>query len=426
MKGKLIVIGAAILIIAGVAALFIFGRPDPSQQLSGRLTFIGVFESPDVMNKLINAYRVINPKVEIEYVAADPVRYERDLLDALAGPNPPDVFMIHNAWLPKHFNKIFPFPSEQFSLNTLRQTYPTVVEQSFAPDGIVFALPLYIDTLATYYNQDIFDNKGVAVPPKTWKEFEALIPKLRELDKQGRILKAAAAIGGSNRSVNRGTDVLSLIMLQSGVKMVDGGFTAATFNQPPGPDAFRYYLKFANPLDPLYTWSESGAQSLDSFAAGETAIMFNYSHQAAFLKEKNPFLNFRVIPMLQPENRTQDVNYPSFWGVAVAANSRNRALAQNFIAFLAANPDSAITYLNETGRPPALRSLIGQTSNNANIGVFSRQALTARSWPQVDSAAVDAIFSNMIASVLTGQLPPDQAIQQAASSVSDLMRRRNL
>lgn len=426
MRGKIIVIGAAALIIVGIVALFILGAKTEREELSGNLTFWGVFDSPKVMSDIISAYKTLHPKVNISYTTADSVRYERDLVDALAGPNPPDIVMFHNSWLPKHFNKVAPFAPEQFSVSNLRNLFPTIAEQDFAPDGLVYALPLHIDTLAMFYNQDIFDNKGVALPPKTWKEFESVVVKIRETDKQGRVVKAAAALGGSNRSINRATDILNLMMLQAGAEMVDDNFQNAAFDSPSGLSAFTYYLKFANPLDSLYTWNDAMAYSLDSFAAGETAIMFNYAYQNAFLKEKSPFLKFRVAPMPQPENRVQDINYANYWGLAVSANSRNKAVAQDFIIFATADSQNAATYLNGTGRPPALRPLINQMLNHPELGVFARQALTARSWPQIDNAAVETIFSNMVASVLAGQLSAERALQEAASSVTDLMQRRAL
>lgn len=422
-KNRLILVIVAVLVIGGIIALFFFGTKKPSEELSGNLTFWGVFDSDQAIGNIISNYRAQHPKVQINYVPLNPATYEGDLINSLAGANPPDIFMIHNTWLPKHFNKILPF--DQFSVDQLRKLYPSVVEQDFAPDGVVYALPLYIDTLATFYNQDVFDNKGVAIPPKTWKDFESLIPKLRELDKLGRIKKPAAAIGGSNKSVNRATDILNLVMLQSGTKMVSDDFARATFKSPEGLEAFTFYTKFADPVNPKYTWNDGLTYSLDSFTNGETAIMFNYAYQTAFLKEKNPFLNFRVIPMLQPENRTQDVNFANYWGMAVSNKSRNAAVARDFILSLTADPAISQNYLKLTGHPPALRSLINQSLNDPDLGVFAKQALTAHSWPEPDNVAVENIFNDMIDKVLTGRLPVAGALEEGENKVTEILQRRS-
>lgn len=421
-RNQIILILVVLAVVGGVVALFIFGSKTTDQQLSGTLNFWGVFDSRQVMDPVIGAYRTKYQGVQINYFQINSSTYESDLINALAGANPPDIFMIHNSWLPKHFNKILPF--NQISVNNLRQIYPSVVEQDFAPDGVVYALPLYIDTLATYYNQDIFDNKGVAVPPKTWKELESLIPKLREIDKQGRIQKPAAAIGGTVKSVNRATDLLNLLMLQSGAKMVNDNYSGAEFNSQEGLEALAFYTKFANPANPSYAWSDSFAHSIDSFASGETAIMFNYAYQSAFLKEKNPFLNFRIVPMLQPESRTQDVNFANYWGMAVSNKTRLSPAAQSFAAFLTTDPQGSQLYLQNANRPPALRGLINQYLNNPEFGVFAKQALTARSWPQPDNVAIENIFNEMIDSVLSGRSTLSKALEEAENKVTELLQRR--
>ncbi len=426
MRNKVIILVIALVIIIGMIALFYFGRQRPEQELSGTINFWGVFDNFSDFEQVISAYKVLHPRVEINYRELSPATYERDLINALAsGVGAPDLFMFQSSWLPKHFDKVAPLSTDAVSLNNFANLFPTVVQQDFAPDGVIYALPLYVDTLAMFYNSDIFDNKKIAVPPKTWEEFEALVPKLRTLDKTGRLQKPAAAIGGSAKSINRATDILNLVMLQTGTKMVSEDFSAATFDSAEGLNALDFYTKFADSLDSAYTWNDSFTYSLDSFAAGETAIMFNYSHQIAFLREKSPFLNFRIAPMLQPRDRAQDVNWANYWGVAVSNKTPLRGVAQDFALFLATNPDGAGKYLAASGRPPALRSLIAEyAAREPQLGIFANQALTARSWPQIDNVAVEDIFNEMIVSVLSGRFDTRRSIAESASKVTDLMRSR--
>ncbi len=421
-RNQIILIFVGLAVVGGIILLFVFGVKRNEPSFAGTLNFWGVFDSPAAMEQVIGAYKKERPQIEIIYRQLNPATYEKDLVDALASGNAPDLFMVHNTWLPKHFNKMAPFLEEQISIADLRRLFPTVVEQDFAPDGAVYALPLYIDTLAFFYNQDIFDNKSIALPPTTWKEFENLVPKLRTLDKLGRIEKSAAAIGGSNKSINRAIDLLNLVMLQSGTKMVADDFSEASFNSNEGLEALNFYTKFSSPTNPAYTWSDGLAYSLDSFAAGDTTMMFNYSHQIGALKEKNPFLNFRVVPMLQPEKRTQDVNFANYWGIAASSKTPYRLAAQDFILFLTANPQISQAYLQLTGRPPALRGLISQYLDNQELGVFARQALTARSWPQIDNVAVENALNTMLEDVIGGRSPARKALQEAENKVSQLMR----
>ena len=152
-------------------------------------------------------------------------------------------------------------------------------------------------------------------------------------------------------------------------------------------------------------------------------MMFNYYYQAGALKTKNPFLNFAVAPMPQPAGALQPVNYANYWGYAVSVKSQNAWWVWDLLAFMTTNEEATAAYLKTTGKPPALRTIINAKLNDPDFGVFARQALTARSWPQVDNLAVEKSFSDMIRLVVTGEAPPEAALRRAEEEITALMKR---
>ena len=56
--------------------------------------------------------------------------------------------------------------------------------------------------------------------------------------------------------------------------------------------------------------------------------------------------------------------------------------------------------------------------------MFAKQALTARSWPQVDNVFVEQAFSQMIQDVLSGQLTVREALEKAQSAITARMQGR--
>ena len=70
-----------------------------------------------------------------------------------------------------------------------------------------------------FYNKDLFNTAGIATPPKTWDEFISVIRKLSAKDKFGNLTKSGAAIGAAD-NVNNAADILSLLMMQTGAKMI--------------------------------------------------------------------------------------------------------------------------------------------------------------------------------------------------------------
>jgi len=98
--------------------------------------------------------------------------------------------------------------------------------------------------------------------------------------------------------------------------------------------------------------------------------------------------------------------------------------AWDFILYATTRPEVISGYLSQVNRPPALNTLISEKINDENLGVYARQALTARSWTQVDNLAIDEIISQAIHNVLTGQLDSQKALTQAESSVTQIMKSR--
>lgn len=428
-KGQIVIVGIVLAIILALVLLFsglIPGLRSTTKQnaVSGALTVWGVFDSGEVMTEtLIADFNAAYPGVAISYRQIDERNYEQDLVNALAAGEGPDVFMIHNTWLAKHYSKIRPFTDLEFSTKMLSEIFPQVVLKDFVKDGAVYALPLYIDSLALYYNQNMLDNAGIAEPPKTWGELVEMIPRLRKVDQLGRIEQAAVALGGSEKNINQASDLLALLMFQEETPMVSDTGTEALFSSTPGLKALNFYTSFANPRNTQYTWDPGFVYSLDGFVQEDIAMIFSYGYQAEILRQRNPFLNFAIVPMLQKSVDGDIVNYADYWGFAIAKSSTQTEAANLFTIFTTTSGTAQTNYLNRTNRSPALRSIIRNVTQDPELRIFAGQALTANSWPQPDASAVESIFSEMIDLVITGRLPADRALRQGDEKVTELLRR---
>ena len=191
-RNQIIIIGAAGLVILAVVLVFLGILPGWKKDIGGKnqeeitLSFWGV-EDQNAVRELIDSYSAVNPNARISYQQFNESNYEKELVNALASGGGPDIFMVHNSWLPKHWGKISPFSDTSLSLADFRQLFPTVAEQDFVNNGRIFALPLYIDTLAFIYNKDFFDAKGVAIVPTTWNDFQYLVSRLREVSRDKKL-----------------------------------------------------------------------------------------------------------------------------------------------------------------------------------------------------------------------------------------------
>ncbi len=420
-----------IAILAGVGGLILllilaiwFGRKSLVERKT--LTVWGVFDTAEAYDTIFREFRR-KTGIFVKYLKKDITTYESDLVNALATGQGPDVFMINNAWLPKHFDKLLPAPVSIITPAKIRELYPDVVYEDFVAGDMVWAIPLFVDTLALFYNRQLFNQAGIAFPPRTWEEVVEIIPRLKRINEKGIIEQSAIAMGTAF-NINRATDILAALMLQIGTSIIDRENLVAVLHRTggaprsPGVEALEFYLQFSDPSKPVYTWNAEQHYSIDAFSEGTLAMMLSYAYHIPTIKAKGPFIDFGISPLPQPKERLSrnELNYANYWGFAVSRQSRNATLAWQLIEFMT-NYQNARLYYQQTGRPPARRDLIEQVLDQPIVGVFARQALTARSWFRPDHTKVEEIFLSLIESVRRGDVSSQAAVIRAAEQIDLLL-----
>jgi ABC-type glycerol-3-phosphate transport system substrate-binding protein len=86
---------------------------------------------------------------------------------------------------------------------------------------------------------------------------------------------------------------------------------------------------------------------------------------------------------------------------------------------LATTPQIALTYSQNTGKLPALLSLINKGLGGDN-DVFLRQVLTSKTWQKADPEAIDFAFRQMISDILSGKIDLTNAVKSAEDYINRL------
>lgn len=391
------------------------------------ITYWRVFDGPDAFDEVIKKYKTLHPFITINYRKLRYNEYEAELLNAMAEDRGPDIFSIHNTWMREYQSKLAPLPdtitmvypvtqgtikkevipesrtTKSISLKELKDNFVDVVSQDVVlNDGKIYGLPLSVDTLAMYYNKDLFNYAGISQVPAYWnKEFLQDVKKLTKQDSKKGLIQSGAALGGST-NINRYSDILAVLMMQSGATMMDSSgkvmfhtapSAATNVSYSPGIDALRFYTDFADPAKEAYTWSENLPNSLEMFISGNLAIMFSYSYDLQTIKAQAPKLNFSVTKLPQIEGvPPTNINFANYWVEVVSKKSPVINEAWDFVQFIT-KEEQAKLYLEKAKRPTALRSLVAKQKEDNEIGIFADQVLTAKSWyyGKNAQAAEDAI-----------------------------------
>jgi len=454
-------------LLAFIAIFFLAGcglKSTPPKRYPIKLEVWGLFDDSDAFNTIIDTYRKANPNViGVEYKKLTPDTYQKDLLDALAAGQGPDIFLIQNTWLPSFEDKIVAATPDVMTEQHFRAEFPDVVAADFVDQGKVYAAPLSVDSLALYYNKDLLNQAGITAPPANWDDFVADVKKMTKIDGTGNIAQSGAALGTAY-NIKRSTDILNLLMMQENTQMLDDKQLRANFDQAtgsasaggvnyPGENALNFYTQFAKANVVSYCWNKDMHYSLDAFSEGTAAMMLDYSWDISTIRDKAPKLNFAIAPVPQL-NPSAPVNFPNYWAFAVAKNKTSTvaaagsqqaaqipndvrvAEAWNFIKFLTDKPlvaagqnpstvyDPAAVFLQKTGHPAARKDLIEKQKTDVDLGAFAAGNLVAKDWKEVDAPAIEAIFATMIDSVNKGAMTPADALQTAAVQVTQLMSNR--
>ena len=426
-KQKIILAGGGFLVIV-VLVLIFTNTKGGGNILTTNLTVWGV-DDASVITPLLFSYTKLQPGIKISYIKVNSSEYDSKLLEALALAKGPDVFIVRSGSLLKDKAKLAPVSPTQFNLTKIQGFADVVWSKNYGSDFVyknqIYALPLYIDTLALFYNRDMFNEAAIVYPPKTWEDFQNDIPLLRKTDEFGNITRAGAAIGGTEKTIGVVGDILGLLMLQNGVAMTSDDLGKAVFadggKRGKGSQALNFYTQFANPASKYYTWNDGMGEALSSFASGKAAMVLGYKQDLAAIKKKNPFLNVGVAPVPQVDV-DNTLAYANYVGLGVSARSKSQQAAWDFVIYATTNLDFQRAYLKATQKPPALKSLIAEMINSLEIQVFARQALTARSWTRVDNEQVKQIFSDTVDDVLSGRSDSAKALERAQGRVSQLLQ----
>lgn len=274
-------------------------------------------------------------------------------------------------------------------------------------DGKIYGIPRASNTIALYYNRDMFEAAGIANPPATWDELYDAAKALTDPanDVYGIAFSAKASeegtfqflpwvqmAGGSYDNINVEGAVAALDLWK---KLFDEGLTS--------PDTLT-----------RGQWDSTG-----TFNAGNAAMAISGPWELKRMSTDAQF-NWGVALLPVPGEGATRASALGDWNVAVFSNTEQPDAAFQFLEYQAAQAERLWP---EFSRMPSVAGVelapTGNESIDAAAAVFVEQLRSARNrgphpkWPNISKAVQDAMQA-----ALTGQKTSAEALADAEAAIA--------
>ncbi len=376
---KFLLIILIIALIGGglFAALKIIKSGSNQTNEQVEITWWGLNKDLSLVEPVISAFENEHPNIKIKYVNQSPTDYRERLTNALAKGEGPDIFPFHNSWVSMFKSYLNPVPDTVISTAEFAETFYPVAVRDLTLRGNIVGLPLEYDGIVLFINEDIFANAAVSAPT-TWDELREAARLLTQIDEQEAIIQSGVALGETS-NVDHWEEIVAMMMVQNNAN------PAAPAEGVLAKDALLFYSLFSNEDK---VWDETMPPSTSAFANGKVAMYFGPSWRIADIKEMNPSLRFRTIPVPQLPKESPsdpDVNYATYWAHGVWNESKNKEAAWEFMKYLISA--EALETMNKTlasqqmiGKPYSRVDMREKLINDPYLGPLISQAPSAKSW----------------------------------------------
>lgn len=389
MKKRMFMIFVFVLLFFGLVfgGRYILGLMTSAKQAT--IIYWGLWENDATVASTIADFESKNPKIKVSYIKQSPRQYRERLSAAIARGEGPDLFRFHNTWVAMLGSDLAPVPKTIMTPAEFSSAFYPVASNDLVAGTAIYGIPMMIDGLGLYINEDLFAKAGVSTPV-TWEDVLAIVPKITVKD--GTTIMTSAIALGTTGNVENWSDILGLMMLQNGANLV-------SLNGKEAEETLLFYRKFADPVDPMYTWNETLDNSIYAFAIGKVAMILAPSWRAFDIKQISPELRFKIVPVPQLPGNT--VSWASYWVEGVSIKSKMQPQAFTFLKYLTSR-EVVTRFYSEAAKTRLFGEVYARTDLGLTIeadpfaGAYAKQAKTAKSFPLASRTFDNGINDKLI------------------------------
>lgn len=359
--------------------------------------------------------------IKVKYQLVGFEVYFDKLVTAFQSGEAPDVaFADLGGWVPAFASKGWLEPLDDRLKNWEGTT--KIWENLWPPvtyKGKIYGVPWYTDCRLLLYNKEMFEKAGLDPnnPPKYWEDL--LINALKLTDKDKRIY----GYGVSGTKTEHTTLGYMIFLYGAGGKLLTDDYSKAAFNTPEGVRALKFYTELAKLTSPnALLYNEDDYRNM--MAQGKVAMAIGGPWSFPLIEQVNPEIKGKYDVALHPY-AVAPASVLGGWALVISKYSSHKEEAWELVKYLTSY-DTWMYWVEKEGGPMPARkdvcfdSPVFKGDNKWQVIFETFPHAVARppvpQWPKISE-----VIQNMVQSVLMGNKTPEEAVEEAAEKVNEIL-----
>jgi multiple sugar transport system substrate-binding protein len=365
--------------------------------------------------KAATEFEAANPgtDIQIEVVPWDVL--QQKLTTDISGNANADLAIIGTRWLIDYVSEGVAAPLDSYITPDFKARFIDTFLSPSVMDGATYGLPIAASARAMYYNKTLFEQAGIAEPPKNWDEVAAAAEKIKALggDSYG--------FGLQGKEIE--TDVYFYYAFWSqGGNLIDADGTSGLDSEA----AYKAAEIYKSLIDKGLT--EPGVTSLNRedvqnlFKQGRVGMMITAPFLSNQIKEEAPDLKYGVTAI--PAGPTGDRGtYGVTDSIILFENSQNKDTAWKFLDYIFTT-DKRVEFDENEGFLPvnAEEAKMPMFAENADLKAFAELLPDARFAPVIAGwEEIASVTSNALQRIYLGEGEIKAELDAAAAEIDGII-----
>lgn len=383
----------------------------------------------ELNEQIVADFMAANPDIQVGYEIIPNMNFAEKMLTSMSTGTGPDIINMddnhmRSTYIPRELvAEVDPAAMGYGSLDELKAAYVPGALDGGSLDGRVYGLPSEFNVTAFAINVAAFEEAGLdpETPPTTWEEVGTMGQQLAQKD--GDTL---TRLGFDFLYLHAGWyhNQFGTVLLQTGGRIVSEDGTKAVVNEPAGVAALQIWHDMVYKYqiaDPNFSSREATVPYQDFIDGKITMTLMNPWGMGLITEESPIYEQWKIVPLPQvdPANPVNPL-YGYYW--SINQQSQNKEAAATFVAALAAEPGAWLDNVDFI-QPKVGWDTLPEAASFEFFDVWAAEMAHGQFLPVVlDSQEIDDIMMGAIESSILNDVPPQEALDQAAEQIDQVLQ----